>query len=110
FTGKVIPTFRPDKYLEPAQPRWNEDLDNLARVSGIDTGDYIGYIAALENRRAYFVEHGAVSSDHGHFDAGTQPLPADEAQRIFAAARAGEVSADDALAFRRHMTFEMARM
>src|SRR5699024_5634334 len=33
-----------------------------------------------------------------------------EAQRIFAAARAGEVSADDALAFRRHMTFEMARM
>ena len=50
--GRVIPTFRPDKYLEPAQPSWNADVDRLAEVSGIDTGDYDGFIAAMESRRA----------------------------------------------------------
>ena len=47
--GRVIPTFRPDKYLEAAQPTWNADVDRLAEVSGIDTGTYEGLIAALEN-------------------------------------------------------------
>ncbi len=110
FTGRVIPTFRPDKYLDPGLPEWNASVDNLAEVSGIDTGDYAGYIAALENRRAYFKEHGAVSSDHGHLDAGTAVLPAAEVERIYTAARSGSVSAEDARAFRWHMTSEMARM
>ena len=42
-----------------------------ARLSGVDTGDYDGYLAALEDRRRYFVDHGAVSTDHGVPDAGT---------------------------------------
>lgn len=110
FTGRVIPTFRPDKYLDPSQAGWNDSVDDLARASGIDTGDYAGYIEALENRRAYFKEHGAVSSDHGHLDAGTAILPAGEPERIYAAARSGPVSDAEARAFRWHMTSEMARM
>ena len=58
WTGRVIPTFRPDKYLEAASPTWNADVDRLAEVSGIDTGDYTGYIAAMENRRRYFKDNG----------------------------------------------------
>ena len=81
WQGRVIPTFRPDKYLEPAQPTWNADVDRLAEVSGIDTGDYDGYIAAMENRRQYFKDNGAVSSDHSHFDARTDMLEVAEAQR-----------------------------
>ena len=110
FTGRVLPTFRPDRYLDPSLPNWNEALDDLARVSGIDTGDYAGYIEALEDRRAYFKAHGAVSADHGHLDAGTAILPTEQVERIFAAARAGTVSDDDARLFRWHMTSEMARM
>ena len=110
FSGRVIPTFRPDKYLDPSLPEWNISVDNLAEVSGIDTGDFAGYIAALENRRAYFKEHGAVSSDHGHLDAGTAILPPGEVERIYAAARSGSVNAEDARDFRWHMTSEMARM
>ncbi|MGC0251665.1 glucuronate isomerase [Pseudactinotalea sp. Z1748] len=110
FTGRVIPTFRPDKYLDPSLATWNDSIDALARASGIDTGDYAGYIEALENRRAYFKAHGAVSSDHGHLDAGTAILPGSEVSRIYAAARTGQVSDEDARAFRWHMTSEMARM
>ncbi len=110
WQGRVIPTFRPDKYLEPAQPTWNADVDRLADVSGIDTGDYDGYIAAMENRRQYFKDNGAVSSDHSHFDARTDMLEVAEAQRIYASARKSEASEEEATALRRHLVSEMARM
>jgi glucuronate isomerase len=110
WQGRVIPTFRPDKYLEPAQPNWNADVDRLAEVSGIDTGDYDGYIAAMENRRQYFKDNGAVSSDHSHLDARTDTLEISEAQRIYASARKGEVTEKEATALRRHLMSEMARM
>jgi glucuronate isomerase len=103
---RIAPTFRPDRYLEVGRPGWSSFVEEL----GGDTGDYQGYIAALEERRRYFVAHGAVSADHGHFDADTSPLPASEAKRIYAAALNGTVSPAEADAFRRHMTFEMARM
>lgn len=110
FRGRVVPTFRPDRFLEPARADWPELIRRLGEVSGVDTGDYRGYIEALENRRAYFKAHGAVSSDHSHADAGTQPLDEAEAARIYAAALAGRARAEEATAFRRHMVHEMARM
>jgi glucuronate isomerase len=110
WQGRVIPTFRPDKYLEPAQPNWNADVDRLAEVSGIDTGDYDGYIAVMENRRKYFKDNGAVSADHSHLDARTDTLEVAEAERIYASARKGEASEVEATVLRRHLVSEMARM
>ncbi|MDO5286226.1 MAG: glucuronate isomerase [Actinomycetia bacterium] len=110
FTRRVSPTFRPDKYLEPARPGWNELTDRLAQVSGESTDTWAGWVAAMENRRAYFKASGAVSSDHSHRDLGTEPLPAGEAARLYAKARAGEITAVEGDALRRTMLFEMARM
>lgn len=110
FTGRVIPTFRPDKYLEPAREDFRELTDALGEAADVDTGTYEGYVRALEERRRHFVEHGAVSSDHSHADVGSQPLEVADARRIYDQARRGEVDAADATALRRHMMFEMARM
>ena len=41
-------------------------LTGWLRCPEIDTGDYDGYIAAMENRRQYFKDNGAVSADHSH--------------------------------------------
>ena len=54
WTGRVIPTFRPDRYLEVGVAGWSRRATALAEASGIDTGDYAGFIAALEDRRRYF--------------------------------------------------------
>lgn len=110
FSPRVIPTFRPDAYLEPGAAGWARRLDRLAATAGTDTGDYAGYLAALESRRRYFVAHGATSADHSHADARAEPLSAAEATRIFRAARLGTATDSEATAFRRHMIFEMARM
>ena len=42
WSARVVPTFRPDRYLEPLFPSWNADVDRLAEASGIETGDYDG--------------------------------------------------------------------
>ena len=34
WSGRVIPTFRPDRYLEPAQPGWAEAVARLGEVVG----------------------------------------------------------------------------
>jgi glucuronate isomerase len=110
WAGRVIPTFRPDAYLEPAQPGWREKVARLGEVSGIDTGDYTGYVRALEQRREHFRMHGGTSTDHSHEDVRTDPLEPSAADRIYRRALAGEATADETVAFRRHMLLEMARM
>ena len=110
WSGRVLPTFRPDRYLEPARPDWPDLVARLGEVAGVDTGDYAGYVAALERRRAYFLAHGATSADHSHEDVGTAPLSATDAERIYRAALAGRAGAAETVAFRRHMLGEMARM
>ena len=54
FHGRVLPTFRPDRYLDAGGPTWTEALDRLAASTGRDTRSYPGYLAALEERREYF--------------------------------------------------------
>ncbi|MGY1743023.1 MULTISPECIES: glucuronate isomerase [unclassified Blastococcus] len=110
FAGRVIPTFRPDRHLESAAPGWAAAVTRLGEVSGVDTGSYAGWVAAMERRRAHFRAHGATSADHSHEDVGTEPLAPAEADRVYRAALAGTASTAECTALRRHMLLEMARM
>ncbi len=110
WTGTVAPTFRPDKYLEASTPAWNGLVDTLGEVSGIDTGTYAGWVAAMENRRAFFKAHGAVSTDHSHGDVRAEKIPDADAERLYALARAGRITPDEADTLRRNFVFDQARM
>ena len=110
WEGRVIPTFRPDSLVHVGHARWPDEIAALGQLTGIDTGDYAGYVAALEQRRRDFVAAGALATDHGHQSADTTPLSVPDASRIYAAALAGSVSAAESAAFAAHMLFEMARM
>jgi glucuronate isomerase len=110
ITTTIAPTFRPDRYLEPARPGWAEAVKKLGTVAETEVGSYRGYVAALEQRRRFFVARGARSADHSHADAIAAPLDPAEADRIYRWALAGQVSEAEATAFRRHMILEMARM
>jgi glucuronate isomerase len=106
----VIPTFRPDRYLDPTHREWSQAVDQLADAADVDTGDYAGYIRALEARRRFFIAQGATSADHSHPDVRCDPLEVDDASRIYRDALLGEATHAEAVAFRRHMLWEMARM
>ncbi len=110
WPGRVITTFRPDPVLDPEFEGFDDNLATLGELTGEDTQSWTGYLAALENRRAYFRAHGATATDHGHPTAATADLSPAEAQRLFERVRRGEVSAADAELFRAQMLTEMARM
>lgn len=110
FHGRVLPTFRPDAYLNIAHPTWSANVDRLIAAAGDGATGYAGYITALENRRRYFVEHGGVSADHGVRTPATLKLDAADAARLFDRARAGQATAQDREDFEAHMMYQMARM
>jgi glucuronate isomerase len=107
---RIVPTFRPDRYLEPSRPDFPQLVKALGDAAQVDTATYAGYIAALEDRRRFFKANGAVSSDHSHLDVVTLTLDDADAARIYAASLSGVATEAETTAFRRHMLVEMARM
>lgn len=108
--GRVITAFRPDPVVDPAFPGFVANLDALGAMTGEDTGDWRGYLAALVKRRRAFITRGATSTDHGHPTAATADLDDSAAEALFARVRSGEADAGEAELFRAQMLTEMARM
>jgi len=109
FDGRVLPTFRPDQYLNIAHPAWLDSVERLI-AAGTGSSGYQGYLEALEARRRHFIDRGAVSADHGVRTPATLKLEHSEAERLFERARAGRANAEDRDAFEAHMMYQMARM
>ena len=110
FAGRVLPTFRPDAYLDPAAPTFRANVERLTAHAGVATDDFGGYLRALEERRAYFVQHGAVSADHGVREPLTVDLDPVDAAALYRGAVAGTLDDVETRVFRGHMLFQMARM
>jgi glucuronate isomerase len=110
WTGRVVPTYRPDTVVDPDKATFQADLDTLGQMTGCDTGRWGGYLDAHWERRAYFKQLGATASDHGHPSAATADLSEAEAATLFDKVRAGKSDADERELFRAQMLTEMARM
>lgn len=110
WDGKVITAYRPDAVVDPEFSGFAENVEKLGEMAGEDATTWQGYLAAHRNRRAYFKEFGATSSDHGHATARTEDLPQDVAAALFDKALRDVCTEDEADAFRGHMLTEMARM
>jgi len=110
FSGRVIPTFRPDAYLNPLADGWSDRVARLAEWNGSVASSYRGYVDALGGRRRYFIEHGAVSADHGVLQPLTLELSQADAKALFERGLRGELDDTEAATFAAHMLLEMARM
>ena len=110
WTGRVIPTYRPDAVVDPEFEGFAANLDRLGAITGCDTATWAGYLEAHRLRRACFIEMGATATDHGHPTARTADLAQSDAAALFDRVRGGTCSADDAELFRAQMLTELARM
>jgi len=111
WKGRVVTAFRPDPVVDPDFPGFADNLATLGRLTGHDTATYSGYLAALADRRRYFIEvGGATSTDHGHPSARTANLSAEDAASLYVRVRSGGATAGDAELFRGQMLTEMAKM
>lgn len=110
WSGRILPTFRPDAVVNLDAPGWHNNLSQLGQLAGQDITSYPQFIMALENRRAFFKSMGATATDHAALTPYTTELSESEAERIFQRALNGQATADDAALFTGHMLMEMARM
>lgn len=110
LAARVIPTFRPDSVINPDHPDYQRDLVTLGEITGEDTGDFVGYLRALQTRRAYFRDFGATATDHAVQDLMTCWLDWSEAAELFSKARLGQLDAAEANRLHGHMLTEMAQM
>jgi glucuronate isomerase len=110
WSGRILPTFRPDAVVNLETPNWHAQIEKLSQASGIDIHDYHSFIRALEQRRAFFKEMGAKATDHAALTPYTAELPTGQAEAIFQDALNGGVSPAEAQQFMGHMLMEMARM
>ncbi len=110
WAGRVITAYRPDPVIDPEFEGFRDNLKRFSELAGEDAFSYAGYLAAHRNRRAFFAEMGATSTDHGHPTAATADLSETQAEALFAQVTAPDVSAADAELFRAHMLTVMAGM
>ncbi|SCY00229.1 glucuronate isomerase [Paracoccus tibetensis] len=110
WQGRVLTAYRPDGVIDPEMAGFAENVALMGEQTGFDTTTWAGYLDAHRARRAFFIEHGATSSDHGHASARTEDLPQEDAAALFEKALRGQFTTDEADAFRGHMLTEMARM
>ena len=106
----IRPTFRPDAVMNIANAGWREQIAALGAVSGIEVLDYASYIRALEQRRGFFKELGALATDHSTLTPYTARLSNSAVAAIFDHALRGQATDDDAAQFTGHMLIEFARM
>jgi glucuronate isomerase len=110
WQGDVRPTFRPDDVTHLHNPRWRQNIGKLGQLTGIEITSFPRLIQAIETRRAFFREMGAVSTDTDGFSFSTGQLSTEEAERLFQRAMRGESTPQDAGQFFGHMLMESARM
>ena len=110
WQGRVITAYRPDPVVDPEFEGFLANLDRLSALTGEDCRSYAGYLAAHRQRRAFFAEMGATSTDHGHPTARTANLSVADADALFARVTIPNPSPADAEFFRAHMLTVMAGM
>ncbi|HEX7873294.1 MAG TPA: glucuronate isomerase [Sphingobium sp.] len=110
WQGRVITTYRPDPVVDPEFGGFAANVARLGELTGEDVTNWAGYLRAHEVRRAFFRDHGATATDHGHPSAVTADLSPAEAEALYATVLGGKATPAEAELFRGQMLTEMARM
>lgn len=108
--GRIRTTYRPDDVTDPDHPTWAANLAALGEMTGHDTADWQGMIAAHRARRAQFRALGAVATDHGTPDLTTHDLSGVDKQALLTRLLRGQGQSGDAGLFRGQMLLEMAAL
>ena len=110
WTGRILPTFRPDPVVDPEFAGFAERIAELGAKTGEDTATWGGYLQALRKTRARFSALGCTATDHGHPTAQTADLGKTEAEKLYSRVRTGQATAAEQELFRAQMLTEMAQM
>lgn len=111
FEIRVLPTFRPDKFLNLAHPEFDTQIGKLSDTTGMAIRSFDDLLGALAMRVAFFDEMGCRLSDHGLERIRADRYTAAEAGAILAKRLAGgEIAPAEAHVFQSAMLDQLCRM
>jgi glucuronate isomerase len=110
WKGNIIPCFRPDSVVNIAGESWISEIEKLNKAANTEINSFKSFIAALEDRREFFKEMAAVSTDHAVVEPYTEELSLQKAEAIFQRALKRESNEEDSRLFTAHMLLEFVRM
>jgi glucuronate isomerase len=110
FKIGVFPTWRPDKAMAVEnEATYNQYLDKLSDVSGVEISSFASLIEALRKRHDFFEEAGCRLSDHGLENFYAEPYTDVEIDRIFNFIRSGrDLNSNEILKIKSAILFETA--
>ena len=110
WSGRVIPTFRPDKLVWARGPQWITELHALEAVEDQSLESMPAFLQALRSRRQFFASLGCVATDHGCRRPHTECLSAELADDLYVKALRGRITVKEAVRLQGHLLVEMAAM
>jgi glucuronate isomerase len=110
WSGRVLPTYRPDFVVDPDRAGFSENVERLIVLAGGGAINYANYLGAHRARRDYFKARGATATDHGHPTCRTADFSSAEAAALFDRVMGINATLDQKELFRAQMLTEMARM
>jgi glucuronate isomerase len=108
----VMPAWRPDKAMAVENVKtYNQYLDKLSEVSGIEISNYKSLLEALKKRHDFFHSAGCRLSDHGLENFYAESYSDREIEKIFKILRSGrDISKTDQLIIKSAILYEAALM
>lgn len=110
WSGRVIPTFRPDDLLNPSRTGHGAALAELAQLTGRDVTNYTTFLDALRDRRAIFQAAGATATDHDVPTIKTFWVDRVQIEDLHQRAVIGDLNETEATTYYGHLLVEMAQM
>lgn len=112
FEIRVLPAWRPDKAMAVGDAAtYNDYVDRLGEVSGVDIRSYDDLIGALQRRHDFFAAEGATVADHGVSQFPWAECSQAEAEALFVKVRGGaELSAYEVKQLQTALLLDLARM
>ncbi|MBW8331683.1 MAG: glucuronate isomerase [Prolixibacteraceae bacterium] len=112
FEVSVLPAWRPDKAMMVEHPiSYNEYINQLAKVSGMEIKSFPELMAALDKRHQYFHDNGCRLSDHGLDTAFADDYTTDEIDALFIKVRIGyRLTSREIMKFKSCMLYEFGKM
>jgi glucuronate isomerase len=98
---KVLPTFRPDRFILIENPNYASSIEKLGVVVNTEITDFAGLLSALKSRADFFASLGGRLADHGLEQIYAADFTEEAADKTFKKVLASQnITAEEALIFK----------
>ena len=111
FTTKVLPTFRPDKFILIDNPNFKDFVQKLGLIVNLDINSFSELTKALRHRADFFASLGCRLADHGLEQIYAAEFTEGTANNVFEKVILGkEITAQEALTYKSAMLHALGVM